>query len=192
SVDPEIIDPLRRCTRRLKLLTEGLMRLERFRPDEVPVRPRPLDLTEFVEELITDYRYDAESKGLRIETDLEPDLELRADPDLMHDAVANLVENAIKYTDEGFVRIATRHRDSIVMIAVSDSGEGISEKRQEELFDPVIPDKPGGVGLGLNVAIHAARAQSGTIEFESAQGKGSTFTIELPKEVEPREDSKAD
>jgi signal transduction histidine kinase len=70
---------------------------------------------------------------------------------------------------------------------VEDSGPGISPERQRELFRPVRPGQPGGVGLGLSIAFRAAAAQGGTLELESEPGRGSTFRLRLPRAVRARE-----
>ncbi len=98
----------------------------------------------------------------------------------------NLIDNAIKYTPEGTVRISMERNKEEVQVKISDTGIGISKEEQEKVFkrfyrvDKSRSKETGGVGLGLSIAEWVAHAHHGKIEVESEFNKGSTFTLSLP------------
>jgi two-component system sensor histidine kinase TorS len=110
-------------------------------------------------------------------------LRMTLDPDLFVDALGNLVQNAVKYTSQGFVRVEVQEFPTEVRFRVSDSGPGISEDRMRDLFTPVLPAQGGGAGIGLAVAQRAVQALGGVIEVESKEGQGSDFWFRLPRSV---------
>lgn len=186
-----IRDRLRRGVRRLEVLVNGVLRLERYRPEDLPVRPRELDLVGQLRHIVADYEHDATSKGLRIEI-RAPSLSVALDPDLLTDALGNLVQNAVKYTSSGAVSVeACPEADDRIVISVRDTGPGIADDQLATLFHDVQPGTAGGAGIGLMIAWHAARAMGGTIEVESRLGRGSTFRVRLPRRVAPRGDNHA-
>ena len=136
----------------------------------------------------------ADEKGLRIETSVPPNrIPVRADKRAVHQIILNLVNNAIKYTESGSVRIelAERVQDDggkCVDVNVSDTGIGIEQADQERLFqafeqvDPSSTRRYEGAGLGLHLSQKLAKMNGGSIRFVSEHGKGSTFTLTLPAE----------
>ncbi len=136
---------------------------------------------------MADYAHDAVRKGLRLDVLANHSTSMQVDPDLLVDALGNLIQNAIKYTERGFVRVSMEEQPDAVVFRVEDSGPGISPERQRELFKTVQPGQQGGVGLGLNIAHRATTAQGGTLECQSEVGGGSTFVLRLPRMVEVRE-----
>ena len=125
---------------------------------------------------------------MRLEVSANRSARIQVDRDLLVDALGNLIQNAIKYTNQGFVRVTLEEREDAVVFKVADSGPGISPERQRELFRPGQPGQPGDVGLGLSIACRAAVAQGGTLELESEPGRGSTFLLRLPWAVRAREE----
>jgi signal transduction histidine kinase len=102
--------------------------------------------------------------------------------------IQNLIDNAIKYTKEGWIKVKVDKEDSEVLISVSDSGIGMSKELQQKLFgqfvrDPAIKKEIHGTGLGLYITKHIVEAHHGKIWAESEGiNKGSTFYIKLPIE----------
>lgn len=184
TLDPKSLSQLRRSVKRLTLLVEGVMRTERFSASEMPLHPKRLCLRELVRRVRDDHAEQASRKGIDLIAEAAPSLEASLDEDLCIDALSNLVDNAIKHTARGSVRLIAHESDEdSVTFEVIDSGKGIPPERQADIFDVVLSDIAGGAGLGLSIASHAVRAQGGNIAVESEAGRGSTFRIRLPKQV---------
>lgn len=149
----------------------------------------PLNLEELIAEVDDDLRPLAEAKGLKLTFSITPTLSgvLRGDRRQLRQILVNLVENAIKFTDEGYVAIRARTRDADhFAVEVVDTGTGIPDEARTRIFEPFeIGEDPmtrrhRGLGLGLPIASGLARQMGGAIEIESKLGKGSTFTVVLP------------
>jgi signal transduction histidine kinase len=187
--DPAVVSA---AGRMLALLTKNLERLQQL-VDSVllneklgagPPEPRPTDVSaaSLLETATAPAREEARQKGLVFEIRYDPDLILHIDPLLTSSAVQNLVDNAVKYTDEGFVQVAIDDEESAVVLHVRDSCGGLSEQELKTIFEPFRRGhtrKPG-TGLGLAIARRAAAAQRGTIEAESTLD-GCHFWMTLPK-----------
>ncbi|MBW1784258.1 MAG: PAS domain-containing protein [Deltaproteobacteria bacterium] len=126
-------------------------------------------------------------KKMEVETFCADSIKASVDPTLLEQAIVNLLDNAIKYSDiGGTIRLAvSKEKDSLV-IAVQDHGCGISEKHLPRLFerfyrvDKARSRQLGGTGLGLAIVKHIVQAHGGDITVESTPGKGSTFSIWIP------------
>lgn len=177
---------LTRSTQRMRFLVDGVLRIERFDPDELPVRPRAIDAHEFLEALMGDFEHEARRKRLRFEARVSRALTLHLDPDLLSDALGNVIQNAVRLTSEGFVVVRVVDQGDTVVFEVRDSGPGIPPERLRTLFTQRQPASAGGVGIGLLVAQHAVQALHGSIEVESAVEHGSIFRVIVPRAVAPR------
>ncbi len=129
----------------------------------------------------------AEHRKLTLETDLPEDLPMvTGDPIRLRQMIANLLENAIKYTPPGgCVRIETMAEADQVILRIIDSGPGIPPAEQPYLFDKFfrasnVPEDVAGTGLGLSIVKSIVDSHDGRIWVESALGKGSRFTVVLP------------
>ncbi|MGZ4904802.1 MAG: ATP-binding protein [Halobacteriota archaeon] len=110
------------------------------------------------------------------------DLIITADPYLMRRVFANLILNAVQAMPEGGrLMISATTADDSVAISVRDTGVGIPEEMIDTLFSPLATGKAKGTGLGLAVVKRIVEAHNSTITFESEEGKGTTFTVTLPK-----------
>ncbi|MCX8037244.1 MAG: cell wall metabolism sensor histidine kinase WalK [Candidatus Sumerlaeia bacterium] len=132
-------------------------------------------------------RLTAEAKQIRIETVCEESLYARVNSELLEQAIVNLLDNAIKYSEPGsVVEVAAQQANGDVTIAVRDYGCGIPKEHLPRIFerfyrvDKARSRKLGGTGLGLAIVKHIVQAHGGQVSVESAVGKGSTFTIRLP------------
>jgi len=129
----------------------------------------------------------AEQKTITVELICADDIEARVNPALIEQAVFNLVDNAIKYSQPGDAVIVSAERtDAGIAVSVQDHGCGIDRKHLSRLFERFyVVDKGrsrklGGTGLGLAIVKHIAQVHGGSVRVESTLGKGSTFTIHLP------------
>jgi signal transduction histidine kinase len=112
---------------------------------------------------------------------------MRADPDKLRQIVLNLLSNAIKFTErEGAVSVVVALCDDWVQVSVKDSGPGIPPDHLRMVFEPFTQTEygsrvAGGTGLGLSISRDFAVGMKGKLEAESELGKGSTFTVSLPR-----------
>jgi two-component system phosphate regulon sensor histidine kinase PhoR len=137
-------------------------------------------------------RPQADEKRIQIEMDGDEGLSAMVDPVLLEQALVNLLDNAVKYSDpEKPVRILTRTVGHEIQIQVQDHGIGIEKKHLPRLFerfyrvDKARSRSLGGTGLGLAIVKHIAQAHGGHVTVESRPGEGSRFTIHLPRDPEP-------
>ena len=123
----------------------------------------------------------------RVKVDVPEGLRAFADPDRLEHVLGNLVENAIKFSDEGEILISGREAGDNVEISVADGGVGIEEERLGTVFMGPGPTgqkaTPSGTGLGLYLSKRLIDAHGGTLSVSSTPGEGSTFTVSLPKAV---------
>jgi two-component system phosphate regulon sensor histidine kinase PhoR len=128
------------------------------------------------------------AKSIRIELRCPDDLTAKVNPPLLEQAIVNLIDNAIKYSDsETTISVHATESESSVIIGVSDQGIGIPEEHHPRLFerfyrvDKARTRKLGGTGLGLAIVKHIALAHGGQVSVQSQPGRGSTFRIHLPR-----------
>jgi PAS domain S-box-containing protein len=117
--------------------------------------------------------------GVRINLQI-PNLQVMADPHLLHRVFANLILNAMQAMPGGGKLNVSAFSDGAIAVCVSDTGTGIQEDFKEKLFKPLFTGKAKGTGLGLAVVKRIVEAHNGEIIVESEVGKGSTFTVKLP------------
>jgi len=150
-----------------------------------------VDVADIVRDVLDLYRPQAVQKHLALSADLEPDLKpIYADPALLQRAVANLVDNAIKFTPtRGRVTVKVQAVEDQVHIEVADSGPGIAPADQTRLFERFYrvrkdgDDADRGAGLGLAIVKSVAEQHGGTVTVESRLGTGSRFAILVPRDA---------
>jgi PAS domain S-box-containing protein len=153
------------------------------------------DLIELIEQSVDIIRYHAESKGIRLSMELGQDLPRYAaiDPVRVRQILINLLTNAVKFTDKGYVSLslhAEKHNDTRASFhfAVEDTGIGITDTQMQKLFksfsqaDASITRKYGGTGLGLVISNLLAQKMGSTIAVKSTIGKGSIFSFTIETE----------
>ena len=165
----------------LSKIEAGKLQLE-----SIPVNPASIagDVTSLFWE-------NASSKGLDLAARVAPDMPqaVLADPVRLHQILANLVNNALKFTESGQVLISLSHEAGHLILAVADSGIGIPQKKLDVLFQAfsqagqTITRKFGGTGLGLAICKRLAEAMGGAIGVTSELGKGSTFWVRVPAAI---------
>jgi len=179
---------------RLHAIIEDLLNLSRIEREaergEVPLEQA--SLRAIVEEALEASAGPLQLKEIRVELDCPRSLQVRANPSLLVQAIVNLIDNAAKYSGTGSaVAIVCSETERGVALAIRDSGPGIPREHLPRLFERFYRvDKGrsrslGGTGLGLAIVKHIVQAHRGEITVESESGKGSTFTILLPKTATP-------
>lgn len=154
----------------------------------------PFNLLELVQGSALVFQHSAQQRGLALELQIQAGLEnieVCGDPTRIRQILVNLLGNALKFTEEGAIHLslewqALDHDVLWLTCAVHDSGIGISPERLEHMFDAFqqadssISRRYGGTGLGLAIARTLAERMGGTLQAESKEGSGSTFTLEIP------------
>jgi len=147
-----------------------------------------LDIAHEVRSAASAFQEHAERKGLQLEIEVPPEsLEANLDRSSFHRAVRCLVDNAIKFTEKGFVRVSVRADETHIRIFVHDSGIGISDSFVPHVFAEFRQESVGhgrsyeGSGLGLAITKRLVELMGGKIDFDSSQGAGSTFTLTFPR-----------
>ena len=185
---------IERSGRRLLLTLDSLLDLAQVEAGTLEVQAEVGNVFDVVHGTAGALSGLAEQKGLRFTVDL-PDTVVyaRFDHELFTHALTHLIDNAVKFTEEGEVVITAETTDEWVRIHVKDTGVGIGEQFQGRLFEAFSQESEGtnrthqGSGLGLTVAQRLVERFDGTIRHTSRKGEGSVFTIELPRESVPEE-----
>ena len=144
-----------------------------------------IDLNEMVAEMITLVDQKARYANVKIETNLESDLPpFQASATEIQQVLLNLINNSVDAIDSsgGTIRISTHEGEGTIELKIADNGIGIAEANLSRIFDPFYTTKPvgQGTGLGLSICFGIIEKLGGSIQVQSAKGKGTTFTISLP------------
>jgi two-component system phosphate regulon sensor histidine kinase PhoR len=176
---------------RLNSIIEDLLALSRIEQEDErrEINFQQIKIRDIFEAAVQLCRPKAEEKKVRIELDCDKETTAVLDPTLIEQAVANLLDNAIKYSEpQSAVLLRSRRQNSEVVISVEDHGIGIAQKHLPRLFerfyrvDQARSRSMGGTGLGLAIVKHIAQAHGGQVTVESRLGEGSRFSIHLPQE----------
>jgi signal transduction histidine kinase len=169
----------------LELIT-NLLDMNRFEAGRVPIQLAPVALGPLVQETCTEVPEQWRQPGVELRVVMPPDLGIvETDRGKLKTVVRNLIQNALKFTDRGHVTVTAGTRGPReVAISVSDTGRGIPPEALEYIFDSFrqVPGTGGGgVGLGLHMVRRFAHLLGGAVGVTSEVGKGSTFTVTLPR-----------
>jgi PAS domain S-box-containing protein len=172
---------------RLQRMVRQMLQLAKLEAREIQRSAELVELNVLFDDILPPLAQRAIQKGLtfsqRIPDDLPPIL---ANEEMMYSVFKNLVDNAIKFTLSGTVRIEASAVDGVVQVVVQDDGIGIPKQAQPNLFkrfyraQTAVERGIAGTGLGLYMVKEAVEKHQGTIEVESDEGQGTTFTVRLP------------
>src|ERR1039458_4208 len=172
----------------MEIISREIVRLDRVVKTFLDFT-RPVDLKfsnvplrELMEEIAQLARPQAEASNIQVEVRLEEDgVEVRADRDLLKQAILNVVVNAIEaMPGGGALRLEALAGEDTAELRVSDTGVGISPELREKIFRLYFTTKKEGSGIGLAMTFRILQLQHSTIDFTSEPGKGTTFVIRLP------------
>lgn len=197
--DRSILVRARANSERLLGLINNILDISRMEAGRLEIVPSNVDIRSLVATIERDLGVLAEQKGVNMHLDIDTELPqtVRMDEDALNKIMVNLVSNAVKFTQKGYVtlRVAKRNdqsndqSNSHLNIEVQDTGIGIPVHQREIIFesfrqgDPTSTRQYGGSGLGLSIVRNLVNALHGTIRVESEVGKGSTFIVTLPLEA---------
>ena len=188
----DALDTIQRNGRHLIGIINDILDLSKIESGKLEIERAWASPLQIVGEVVELMRVRADGKGLRIETSIDGVLPeaIETDPTRLRQVLINLLGNAIKFTETGAVRLATRWRQEPnggeLQLEVVDTGIGMSEEQIGRLFQPFsqadtsTTRRFGGTGLGLSISKRLTEMMGGSIEVRSKLGEGSTFTVRLP------------
>lgn len=194
----QFIDIIEKSGKRLKRTLNAILDLSMLRSGEEDVDLTPIAIDGCATAVASELKGRADEKDLSYWVDTpERPVYAAVDEQYLDQILRNLIENAIKFTDEGHVAVTVGATDGRAWIEVEDTGIGIDEEFLPKLFDEFKQESRGrartyeGNGLGLAISTRLAEQMDGTIDVETTKGEGSTFTVEFPR-AEPPEDDPED
>jgi len=189
----EIMNKVYISNERLIALVEDMLNLSRIESGRMEYSFEKVKIEDVAKEVYDTFAIRSKEKGLKLELKLPeaPLPEAMTDRNKIREVISNLVDNAIKYTLKGWVSIRISQKDGKIIVAIVDTGIGVPKDELPYLFEKFSRGKDisrlntGGTGLGLHVGKRMMEALHGAINVESeGEGKGSTFFIEVPIEME--------
>lgn len=187
---------VRRSARHLRDIVDGILDLSRLERGQLPLREEEVRLTELIARIVEETRSAFDKPAVRLAWDVPADLPaVRTDEGKLAVVLKNVIANAFKFTAEGNVTVAVRCDHRTVRFRITDTGTGIAPEALPVIFEPFRQGEPyltrrhDGLGLGLYVARRLLDALGGAIEVETEVGRGSAFTITIPRHPGPSTDS---
>lgn len=180
----QAMDDLAEETDRLQILVESLLQLARGERG-LELQHDEIELNHLLEDIADSLRPLAEKKDLTLSCDLPDSLLISGDTDQLIRLIVNLLDNAIKYTQAGTIRLSAHEEAEQAVIEVADTGIGIPAEHLSNIFKRFYrvdaARSSGGAGLGLSIARQIVQAHGGRMDVQSEVGQGTTFTVYLPK-----------
>ncbi len=178
---------------RLLRLVNDLIDLSALSKWEFEIEPRSTNLSELVEDIVGQMSLKAKKFGIAVEKDLPASVWVNLDPARMKQVVVNILDNAIKYSQQGKILLTLSDRETEVLLSVKDTGCGIPEDVLLHVFEPFYrADRArarsmGGNGLGLAIAKEIIEKHGGSITIKSTAGEGTEVIIRLPRSTRREE-----
>ncbi|MDR7308933.1 CHASE domain-containing protein [Rhodoferax saidenbachensis] len=172
-------------------LLNGLFDLSRLDSGTVTVTQRPVDMADLLTEVGNAFAGPAQAKGLDFRVVMPHGLWVETDPLVLARVLSNLVANAVRYTEQGRILVGCRRHAQHVELQVLDTGIGIAQEECDRIFGEfyqvpnVARDREHGLGLGLAIVSRSVQLLGGQIQVRSKPGKGSMFSITLPRAPAP-------
>ncbi len=183
----DFLQGIRSQTDKLEFLFQALVKTSRLETGAIRLEKKDGPLIDTLAQAMSGIVYEAEKKDISVTVQCPDDLRLSHDSKWTAEALFNLLDNAVKYTPAGGkISVSVEQWEVYVKLDVTDTGKGISESQQAAIFrrfyrEEEVHDKPG-VGIGLYLAREIVTRQGGYIRVTSEIGRGSTFSVFLPKD----------
>jgi len=181
------VDVIKRNADRLANIVNDLLTLSRLEHlHELEIEN--IVTKDFIQNIANIFEFKLQKKNLKLEINIQTETNIfQADRYKFEQVIINLIDNAIKYTEDGKIKIAAKEKKDSIIFEISDTGNGISKEHLPRLFERFyVVDKSrsrqmGGTGLGLSIVKHIVSLHNGAIEVESDIDKGTKFIISIPK-----------
>lgn len=187
----EILQVVAKQSSHLKNMIDQILIYSRLEAAKQPLRIDELPLNKIIADMRDTFDFLCRQKGLELHWDLpQSQIAIRSDAVRVKEVISNLLQNAVKYTDRGAitVKVTTIAKLDSIAVQVEDTGMGIAEHQLSSIFDPFMQahktsseNSRGGIGLGLSIVKKHVEQIKGTISVRSDLGRGSTFTVVLPR-----------
>lgn len=187
----ESLETIQKQCKRTMSLIQQLLQISRTINRADAIEPEHFDLSILCESIVSELSLMAEEEGVALQCDIAPEISIYADETLLMRMIINLITNSIKYRKDGtdsYVKLTLRRGDRIV-ITVEDNGIGIKKEDLPNIFnrfykvDKARTAEDGSFGLGLSMVKWIAETHGGSVSAESDFGRGSKFTVVLPKRM---------
>ena len=172
-------------TEKMDFLMQSMVKMSRLETGILQIRREKQDLSETIRRAVADVVPAAAAKEIDLFVDCPNGMMVPHDGKWTQEAVSNILDNAVKYTESGGqIHLSVERQEIFWQIAIADTGKGIAVERQAQIFtrfyrEPEVHDKPG-VGIGLYLARRIIELQKGYIEVRSEAGEGACFRLYLP------------
>lgn len=185
----EVVAKIELAAEDLVNLVDNVIDLRKVEEGRIEYQMENIDFVKVARQAAEELSHMATSKGLNLALEApEKEIRVYGDEQKLRHVMQNLIDNAVKYTEKGFVRVTVEEKENDVVFSVTDSGIGIPAEAQPFLFEEFIRDERvkkefRGSGLGLHIAKVFVEAHHGRVWVESeGEGKGSRFSISIPKQ----------
>lgn len=182
------LETLMSVGRRMSMILNDLLDREQLQGEKIRLDQQAIRLAPVITNVFDTLKFMKEGKSITLEHTITDNFPLvRADENRLFQVLFNLVHNAMKFSDHGRIRISAEVYQEMAVIHVKDEGIGIDQEIANTIFSPYTQDERGimftgggGIGLGLSICRQLIELHGGTIQVESEEGRGSTFTFTLP------------
>ena len=180
----EFLNSMEGQIEKLDFLIQGMVKISRLETGVITIRDRESDLRATIGRAVAAIVPKAEEKQIRLYVDCDREVQIRHDGKWTEEAIFNLLDNGVKYTDAGgSIHIEVKAQEMFTQICIRDTGKGIAPERQAEIFtrfyrEPEVHEQEG-IGIGLYLARKIIELQKGYIEVKSEVGEGAEFRIYL-------------
>ena len=186
------VQTILQASKRLSSLITNILKLNKLEKQAIVPQPGTYDLCLQLSECALQFERVWEEKDITFDVDLDERVSIQADESLMELVWTNMLSNAFKFTGKGgAVVLRQRTEEDAVVVEISDSGCGMTEATQQRIFDKFYQGDTShsteGNGLGLALVQRILLLMNCTVSVRSAPGEGSTFTVRIPYETEPKE-----
>lgn len=181
----EFLEKIREQTEKIDFFMQSMVKMSRLEAGILQIHEEEKDLYETIRHAVGGLVLKAAEKDIDLYVSCEENIMIRHDSKWTEEAIANILDNAVKYTEPGGkIHIQTKRQELFFKVSISDTGKGIAAERQAEIFtrfyrEPEVHGQPG-VGIGLYLARKIIELQRGYIEVQSEQGKGACFSLYFP------------
>lgn len=191
----EYLDSLEFCSKSLLDLLNDILDFSKMESGKMELENNPFSLKKSVEEVASHYAHLASQKNIELTCEFSPSAPewIMGDSSRLRQILVNLVGNAVKFTDQGFVRVKVEGEEGTLRLSVTDTGIGIPPDKIDRLFkafsqaDSSTTRRFGGTGLGLAICAKLVETMGGRLQVESEAGAGSRFFLEVPYHLPTKE-----